>query len=156
MSLSAMSLDTVLNLVWLSIGASALAWLGLLECRRHRFTTRLARYQRLCAVLLVTATLFPAVSSSDDLFSFSLLNSQLGKHGGASPTLPEDPSGSKPAKDKAGLQLVRLLETLDHFQISGVYILALTLSCFAFVFALSHDVFTCAVLCRSGRAPPHS
>jgi hypothetical protein len=149
--MSAMPLDTALNLVWLSIGAFALASLAVLERRLHRNSTSRARLLRLCAVLIVTVALFPAVSSTDDLFSFSLLNSQLGNHGGAGSSLPENPS-SRP--DKASLQLVRLLETLEHYQVAAIYTLAFTLSCFAVVFAFVRDAIARPILCRSGRAPP--
>ena len=149
-----MSLDTALNLAWLSIGIVALLWLAVLECRHHRRSTPLARWWRLVAVLLVTAALFPAVSSSDDLFSFSLMNAQPGRHG-SSGTNPEKPnSNTRSDKDKAGLQLVRLLETLEHYQVSGVYTLPFVLSCLTFIFVFSREVVTCPVLCRSGRAPP--
>jgi hypothetical protein len=143
-----MTVDTALNLVWLAIGAVALSWLGFLESRRYRHSTRRARRMRLLAVLILTVALFPTVSSSDDLFSFSLLNSHLGKHGGAGTTPPEDP------KEKAGILLLRLLETLDHYQISNISTLSLALSCLAFVFALDRQVAACAVVSRPGRAPP--
>jgi len=143
-----MTLDTALNLVWLVIGAVALCFLAFLERRRYRHSTRRARSVRLLAVLILTVALFPTVSSSDDLFSFSLLNSHLGKHDGAGTTPPENP------KEQAGMQLSRLLETLDHYQVSNIYTLSLALSCFAFVFALYRETATCPVACRPGRAPP--
>jgi len=143
-----MTLDTALNLAWLSIGAIALVLLAFLERRRYRSSTRRARSVRLLAVLILMVALFPTVSSSDDLFSFSLLDSHLGKHDGAGTTPPENPQG------KAEMQLVRLLETLDHYQISNIYTLSLALSCFAFVFALFREIAACPVVCRPGRAPP--
>jgi hypothetical protein len=143
-----MTLDTALNLVWLSIGAVALCFLAFLEMRQYRHSTRRARWLRLVAVLILTVALFPTVSSSDDLFSFALLNSHPGKHGGAGTTPPEN------LKEKAGMLLVRLLETLDHYQVSSICTLCLALSCLAFVFALYREVATCAVASRPGRAPP--
>jgi hypothetical protein len=142
------SLDTALNLVWLFIGAVALCFLAFLEKRRYCHSTRRARWVRLVAVLVLTVALFPTVSSSDDLFSFSLLNSHLGKHGGAGTTPPEN------LKEKAGMLLLRLLETLDHYQVSSIYTLSLALSCLAFIFAPYREVATCAVPSRPGRAPP--
>ena len=144
----AMTLDTVLNLLWLGIGLTALLLLSLVERRRFPNGTFRARALRLTAVLVVTVALFPSVSSSDDLFSFSLINSHLGKHGGFGSTLPEDP------KEKANLQLFRLLESLGHYQVSHTYSLLFALCCIAFVPGLRRDVFTRAVLCRTGRAPP--
>ena len=143
-----MTLDTVLNLLWLGIGLTALLLLSLVERRRLPHSTFRGRALRLTAVLVVTVALFPSVSSSDDLFSFSLINSHLGKHGGFGSTLPEDP------KEKSNLQLFRLLESLGHYQNSHTYTLLLALSCFAVVTGLRRDVLTRSVLCRSGRAPP--
>jgi len=143
-----MTLDTALNLVWLGVGLVALALLSLLELRRFRRSTLRARCLRLTAVLIVTVAIFPSVSSSDDLFSFSLINSHLGKHGGFGSSIPED------SKEKAGMQLFRLLETLNHFEIAHVYTLSLVLCCVTFVFTLRREVFTRVVLCRPGRAPP--
>jgi hypothetical protein len=145
-----MTLDTALNLVWLAIGAVALCLLAFLETRRYRHSTRRARWVRLVAVLVLTVALFPTVSSSDDLFSFALLDSHLGKHGGAGSTPPED------SKEKAGMLLYRVLETLDHYQISNIYTLSLAVSCLGFVFALYREVATRAVTSRPGRAPPTS
>ena len=143
-----MTLDTVLNLLWLGIGLTALLLLSLVEKRLFPHSTLRSRALRLTAVLVVTVALFPSVSSSDDLFSFSLINSHLGKHGGFGSTLPEDP------KEKSNLQLFRLLESVGHYQVSHTYTLLFALSCFAFVTGLRPDVQTRAVLCRSGRAPP--
>lgn len=141
-----MTLDTALNLVWVGVGLIALLLLALHE--RKRRSTRRARWRRAVTVLIVTIALFPSVSSSDDLFSFALINSHLGKHGGFGTNLPED------SKEKAGMQLFRLLESLSHFQVSTTYTLVLALCCIAFVSPFRRLVFTRAVLCRSGRAPP--
>ena len=145
-----MTLDTALNLIWVGVGVFALILLSLLERRWFPRSTVKARLQRLIAVLVVTVALFPSVSSSDDLFSFSLINSHLGKHGGFGSTVPED------SKEKAGMQLFRLLETLNHFQISVVYRFLLALCCVTLVLTLRREAFTRAVLCRAGRSPPLS
>jgi len=143
-----MTVDTALNLIWLCGGVVSLVLLLVLEKRWFQGSTARARFQRLAAVLIVAIALFPSVSSSDDLFSFSLLNSHMGKHGGVGSTVPED------SKEKAGLQLFRLLETLNHYQISAVYRVLLALCCIAFVPTPGCEAFTRAVLCRTGRAPP--
>jgi hypothetical protein len=143
-----MTLDTALNLIWVGVGVFALILLSFLERRWFPHSSAKARLQRLVAVLILTVALFPSVSTSDDLFSFSLINSHLGKHGGFGSTVPED------SKEKAGMQLFRLLETLNHFQISVVHRLLLALCCVTWVLTLRRDAFTRAVLCRSGRAPP--
>jgi len=143
-----MTLDTALNLIWLGVGIVALVVLSFIERRWFPRSTAKARLRRLAAVLVLTVALFPSVSSSDDLFSFSLLNSHLGKHGGFGSTIPED------SKEKSGLQLFRLLETLNHYQISIAYTFSLALWCVAVILTLRREAFTRPVLCRSGRAPP--
>jgi hypothetical protein len=140
--------DTALNLLWLAIGVLAVFFLSRVERRYHPGSTTRARRQRLFAILILTLALFPSVSSSDDLFSFSLINTHLGKHGGFGGTLPED------SKEKAGIQLFRLLETLNHYQIAQVFTVSLALCCLALVLTLWREPATRSVLCRPGRAPP--
>lgn len=142
------TLDTALNLIWLGLGVLALVLLACLEGRQYPRSSRRARRKRFGAVLIVAVALFPSVSSSDDLFSFSLINSQLGKHGGFGNTLPED------SKEKAGMQLFRLLETLNHYQVSHFYALFLALCCLTLVLTLRREVVTRPVLCLTGRGPP--
>ncbi len=143
-----MTVDTALNLVWLGVGVLSLILLSFLEKRWFQRSTPRARFRRLAAVLILAIALFPSVSSSDDLFSFSLINNHLGKHGGVGSTVPED------SKEKAGLQLFRLLENLNHYQTSAIYCIFLALYCIAFVLTPQREAFTRAVLCRAGRAPP--
>lgn len=143
-----MTIDTALNLIWACAGVISIALLCYLEQRWFPRSTSRARFRRFAAVLILTLALFPSVSSSDDLFSFSLINSHLNKHGGFGSTVPED------SKDKAGQQLFRLLESLNHCQISAAYTLALALCCLAIVLTPRPETFTRAVLCRAGRAPP--
>lgn len=142
------AVDTALNLIWLSIGVATLAFFGCREALRHRRSTLRARCLRLTAVFVLTVALFPSVSSSDDLFNFSYLNTHLGKHGGFGNTVPED------SREKAGFQLFRLLETISHFQISHAYTLSLALCCVALVLTTRRTTVPRAVLCRAGRAPP--
>ncbi len=143
-----LALDTTLNLVWLIIGMAAVFFLSRVERRHHPLSTKRARLRRLFAVLIVTLALFPSVSSSDDLFSFSLINTHLGKHGGLGSTPPED------SKEKAGLQLFRLLETLNHYQVARIFTVTLALCCVAFVLTSWREPSTRPILCRAGRAPP--
>lgn len=143
-----MTVDTALNLVWLGVGVFSLVLLLFLEKRWFQRSTPRARFRRFATVLILAIALFPSVSSSDDLFSFSLINSHLGKHGGVGSTVPED------SKEKAGIQLVRLLETLNHYQVSAIYSVLLALCCIALVLTPQREAFTRAVLCRAGRAPP--
>ena len=147
-------LDVALNLLWAAITLAALAWFVRLEFHSRYRNSRKAGsrgcFQRLFAVCLMAVAIFPSISDSDDLFHFSLLQvptSQTGGFGSA----PEDER-----QEKGNLQLARLLETLEHFQVSGFYLFLLTLSCVAF--SLSLRVVTCSRPgnCYSGRAPPLS
>jgi hypothetical protein len=143
------TLDTALNLTWAGIGVVSLILLAVLERKQHRRSTRKARWRRLFAVMIVTVALFPAVSSSDDLFSFSWINFHLGGRGGGfGSSFPED------TRDKTGMQLFRLLETLNHYQVAHSWALLVTLCCLAFVFILGREAYTRTVFSRSGRAPP--
>ena len=147
-------LDVALNLLWAAITLAALAWFVRIEFRTKSNNRRRAGsrgcFQRLFAVCLMAVAIFPSISDSDDLFHFSLLQvptSQTGGFGSA----PQDER-----QEKGNLQLSRLLETLDHFQVSGFYLFLLTLSCVAV--SLSLRVVTCSRPgdCYAGRAPPLS
>jgi hypothetical protein len=137
-----LSLDAALNLLWLGISAAALLWVGVLDWRRSREI----RWHRVLAVFVATIALFPAVSDSDDLFSLSLLQTS-GQQRGAG-TTPED------SREKDTIHLSRLLESLDHYQITSVYQFTLSLGFVALLLTLSLAVFTRPVFASAGRAPP--
>ena len=140
-------LDSGLNLLWLGISVAALVWLAVAE---SRVPARLgARLRRVFALVVVALALFPTVSDSDDIFSFSLLDGRLGQHGdGFGGPATEDP------KEKDGLQLIRLLESLEHYEQAGGYAPAPALFCLQTLTTPRLEVFTRAVVCRPGRAPP--
>jgi hypothetical protein len=141
------TLHSALNLLWLGISVSALAWFA------HRESRRVApgRWRRLLAVCAICITIFPAISDSDDLFSFSLLRVPDQRHGGVGSTPPPEDS-----REKSTLQLVRLLESLEHFQIAGFYCLCLTLAVVAMLRSVRPVCLSRAVLAHAGRAPPLS
>jgi hypothetical protein len=141
-------LSNALNWVWLGIAAAALLWLAWQELRNRGQRARWRLPRRLLAVLLAAFAIFPAISNSDDLLSYSLLNAQLGRHGGYGSPVPEDPSES------ARLQLARLLETIEHCQTALFCALAVTLFCFAYATVLRPQLRAHSVSCRSGRSPP--
>lgn len=142
-----MALDTALNILWLAISVFGLAALCFGETR-HALGSRLGRLRRFVAVLIVAVALFPCVSFSDDLFSFSFLESHLGKHGGAGTPLPED------SREKSTSHLMRVLQSLEHYQACTPYVFDVTL-CFFSIIALALVTATaCHLLCRTGRAPP--
>ena len=140
-------LDSGLNLLWLGISVAALVWLAIAETR---VAARLGvRLRRTFALVVVALALFPTVSDSDDILTFSLLDGHLGQHrdsfGGPA---TEDP------KEKDGLQLVRLLESLEHYEQAGEYAPAPALFCFQTLVTPRLALFTRIVVSRPGRAPP--
>jgi hypothetical protein len=140
-------LDSGLNLLWLGISVAALVWLAIAEIR---VAARLgARLRRTFALVVVALALFPTVSDSDDILTFSLLDGHLGQHrDGFGGPATEDP------KEKDGLQLVRLLESLEHYEQAGGYAPAPALFCFQTLITPRLEVFTRIVVSRPGRAPP--
>ena len=137
----------MLNLLWAALSVAALV--GFWRFERRRQEPFKGRFRRTIAVLVTIVALFPSVSDSDDLFNFSLLH-PVGKHGGVGNAPPEE------SREKANLHLARLLQTLEHVQISAqrVYLPALA---FVSVCCATHvKVVTRALVCRSGRAPPAS
>jgi len=142
-------LDTALNLLWAAISVAALCWLARAE-RLSANDSRARRRQRLIAVCLMAIAIFPSISDSDDLFHFSLLQAPTGQGG----------FGSVPQEDRQekanSLHLARLLQTLEHFQVSGFYLFAFALYCVAISLALRLASFSRSVKCNAGRAPPQA
>jgi hypothetical protein len=141
-------LDTALNLMWAAISAAALVWFARLEWKRRRRASRHGRHRRLFAVCLMAVVIFPSISDSDDLFHFSLLQIPTRQSGGFGSAPQED------RQEKASLQLARLLETLEHFQVSGFHLLAFGLYCVAVSLSLRLSSFTRCIGCSAGRSPP--
>jgi hypothetical protein len=141
-------LNNALNWVWLGVAACALLWLAYQELGRRGNRGRWARPRRLIAVLLAAFAIFPAISNSDDLLSYSLLNAQLGRHGGYGSPVPEDPAES------ARTQLARLLETLEHCQTALICAFAVFLFCLSFAFVFRPEIHAYCLVSRSGRSPP--
>jgi hypothetical protein len=147
MTMSWLSLDIALNLLWASIGLFAFAALNVLERRYYRGSAAAARMQRLCAVLISTVCLFPAVSFTDDLYCLARLQSHVSSRGNLGAP------GEEP-KEGDSLQLVRLIETLENGQIEGVVSVMVTLSWTGTVSPSATPSRERDVLARSGRAPP--
>lgn len=139
------SLDTGLNLLWLAISLTALVWLARVERRRSGS----GRFHRLFAVCMMAVAIFPSVSDSDDLFNFSLLRIPTNHRGGV---------GNVPApadsREKDTVNLARLLETLEHYQVSGIFVFAFALFCISSLISLRAVCATRPIRCNSGRAPP--
>jgi hypothetical protein len=142
----AVTLHTGLNLLWLALSVCALAWFWRVESRRRNP----GKWRRLLAVCALCIAVFPTVSDTDDLFTFSLIRVPGNPHGGvgSAPPPPEDPH------QKSTVQLARMLESLDHYQITAVYAVTLTLL-FVALFVMPRLAWeTRKLLCNAGRAPP--
>ncbi|MEO8597178.1 MAG: hypothetical protein ABI759_27920 [Candidatus Solibacter sp.] len=141
-------LDVALNLVWLAISFAALLWFARREWKSGRRAISHGRLQRLFAICLMAVALFPCISDSDDLFHFSLLQVPTSQTGGV---------GTEPHEERqepSNLQLQRLLETLEHFQVSAFYLFLFTLCCLALALFLRVSSYSRATRCYAGRAPP--
>ena len=106
------------------------------------------RRKRLLAVCALCITLFPTVSDTDDLFTFSLMQVGNNPHGNVGSAPPED------SKEKSTLHLARVLETLDHYQITAIYAVVLMLFCIALSLLPRTACESRRLLCNAGRAPP--
>jgi hypothetical protein len=139
-------LDSGLTLLWLGICVAAFVWLAASESRA---ASRLgARVRRVLALVVVALALFAPVSDADDMFTYSLLDGRLGQIGGGfgfggAPT--EDPQG------RAGPQLIDLAE---HCEQPGGFAPPPVLFRLETLASPRLEVFTRAVVCRPGRAPP--
>ncbi len=136
---------TILNLIWLLVSAAALGALLVSECRRR--AAGLARIHRLMAVLLVTVSLFPCVSASDDVISFAYVSAGLETRSGFGHSVPNENSGNASV-------IYLALQNLEHLQISAFYMLLVAICFFGFVFfSAERSVFRQAPSFAS-RAPP--
>ena len=141
-------LDTALNLMWAAISVAALLWFARLEWNRGRRVSRHGRYRRLFAVCLMAVVIFPSISDSDDLFHFSLLQIPTRQSGGFGSAPQED------RQEKDSLQLARLLETLEHFQVSGFHLFTFGLYCVAISLSLRLSSFTRSHRLQRRTSPP--
>jgi hypothetical protein len=145
-SVSPLTSHAALNLLWLAISVCALSAFWRSETRRRNP----GRWQRLLAVCALCITVFPTVSDTDDLFTFSLIQVPGNPHGGVG-SAPPPPTDSR---EKSTLHLARLLETLDHYEITAVYAVIFTLFCIAFSLLQRFASESRSLLCSAGRAPP--
>jgi len=142
-------LVTALNFLWAAISVFALAALGAVEWRQRRISSAYLRGRRLSSVLLLSLCLFPSVSTSDDLFSYSVLESHLGRNdqvGGSSSSGETNESGT--------VTLLRLLISLDHFQAETFWFFCIFLTAAASVVSVRRCSPGQRVLRVTGRAPP--
>jgi hypothetical protein len=138
-------LVTILNLLWLLVSVAATG--ALLVSERGRSSAGMARIHRLMAVLLVTVSLFPCVSASDDVISFAYVSGGLETRSGFGHSVPNENS------DNASV-IYLALQNLEHLQISAFYMLLVAICFFGFVFfSAQRSVFRQSPSFAS-RAPP--
>jgi hypothetical protein len=138
-------LVTILNLLWLLVSVAATG--ALLVSERGRSSAGMARIHRLMAVLLVTVSLFPCVSASDDVISFAYVSAGLETRSGFGHSVPNENS------DNASV-IYLALQNLEHLQISAFYMLLVAICFFGFVFfSAQRSVFRQSPSFAS-RAPP--
>jgi hypothetical protein len=116
---------TALNLIWLLLTFAALATVLLSE--RRRISTQAARGQRLFSVLLVTVSLFPCVSASDDVVSFSYVSAGLETRSGFGHSAPDN--------SNTNTEIYLALQNLDHLQVTAFYTLFVAFCFFGLVFS---------------------
>jgi hypothetical protein len=120
-------LVTVLNLIWLFVALAAVGAVLLSEHRRA--STRGARSQRFVSIFLVTVSLFPCVSASDDLINFAYVSAGFETRSGFGHSVPDDSSTTT--------VIYLALQNLEHLQITAFYTLLVALCFFGFVFCLA-------------------
>ena len=114
---------TVLNLIWLLVAVGALA--AVLISERRRCSTPRGGAQRIIAVLLVTVSLFPCVSATDDVISFAYVSARNETRSGFGHSAPDNPDTNS--------VIYLALQNLEHLQITAFYTLIVALRCFGLV-----------------------
>ena len=99
------------------------------------------------AVLLVTVSLFPCVSASDDVISFAYVSAGLETRSGFGHSVPNENS------DNASV-IYLALQNLEHLQISAFYTLLVAICFFGFVFSADQRSVLRQSPSFSSRAPP--
>jgi hypothetical protein len=138
-------LVTALNLIWLLVAVAALG--AVLVSERGRSSVRVARIHRLMAVFLVTVSLFPCVSASDDVISFAYVSAGLETRSGFGHSVPNENSHNASVMYLA-------LQNLEHLQISAFYTLIIAVAFFGFVFSSAQRSFFQQLPSFVSRGPP--
>jgi len=121
---------------------------AVLLSERRRASTPGARSQRLVSVLLVTVSLFPCVSASDDLINFAYVSAGLETRSGFGHSVPED--------SDASTVIYLALQNLEHLQITAFYTLFVALCFFGFVFCLAPQSVFRQLPSFVSRGPPQT
>ena len=102
-----MTSESILNLIWAALSLTALAVLGVWECRRPCGRGSLASLRRGLAFLILSVSLFFCLSASDDMVRMQALPGRSG--------------------DKTVLHLAWSLDLQENLQVAHVYQLVLAL-----------------------------
>jgi hypothetical protein len=137
-------LVTVLNLIWLLLALAAVG--AVLLSERRRASTPGARSQRLVSILLVTVSLFPCVSASDDLINFAYVSAGFETRSGFGHSVPDDSNTST--------VIYLALQNLEHLQITAFYTWFVALCFFGFVFCLAPQSLFRQLPSFVSRGPP--
>ena len=142
-------LDTKLNLLWAAMTVVAFVALAVMEPRqRPERMSRGASLRRLVCVGILSLTVFPSISSSDDLLSFSFFQFPINGH---------DVFGNAPrdeTREKPNLHLARVLQTLQNVQVARFHAFGPMFGSLAVTANLRALAAGRAAACRTGRAPP--
>ena len=113
---------------------------------RGRRSTACARGQRFVSVFLVTVSLFPCVSASDDLINFAYVSAGLETRSGLGHSVPQDSDTST--------VIYLALQNLEHLQITAFYTLFVALCFFGFVFCAAPQSISRQLPSFVSRGPP--
>ncbi|HZS53744.1 MAG TPA: hypothetical protein VFA65_05030 [Bryobacteraceae bacterium] len=136
-----MHFDTALNLVWLLLGATALATTIRAAIHRDR-TNRTPTWLHIVGVALIVAALFPYISATDDLVRSETLSTQ------------QDQSHSSSGSKAPNNNLIRLFETLDSPLACETCTLTLTLLAVWVIFIPAATRDGRVAPSYAGRSPP--
>ena len=137
---------TALNLIWLALALVALG--AVLFSERRRISNRAARCQRLVSVLLVTVSLFPCVSASDDVINFAYVSAGLETRSGFGHSVPEN--------SNTNTEIYLALQNLEHLQVTAFYTLFVAFCFFGFVSYSTPKSVLRQLPSFVSRAPPRS
>ena len=135
-----MRFEVVLNLVWMALGAIAIA--GTIHASIRSTSNKLKgapAWLHIVGVALIVAALFPYISATDDILRIEHLSAQ--KH------------SQSPTK-KSSDDLIRLYETIDTPLVSPAPVLRSTLLFVSFIVVPVARLVSHFAAAEGGRSPP--
>jgi hypothetical protein len=132
--------DTTLNLVWLSLGALALARTIRVTFRQSGVRAPKSRWLHIVGVGLIVAALFPYISATDDVLRIEHFKAQ---HDSRHPT-----------KQTQSDDLMRLYETMDSPLVCPISEVSLVFIFISIVFTPVARLIERIAPLHAGRSPP--